>query len=468
MKALVLIDLQNEFLDPRGRFPISNTSRDPLLNNISRLVAAFRAQKGEDGKQNLIIWIRSEYSNSDPNPALQPAIDEEDTNPSNSPPPAVQDHFLTGKHSGKTPCCAPGSDGANLHPAIQPLIDHEHDIILTKSWFSAFKDTPLATTLTSRQISHVYFAGLLSNVCVSATVSDSLQHHSSSWTTHVLTDCLGYRREKGHEHALHRFREMAAQPSAPCTLLTSHELLSTPTPTPALPTLYYVNGSIPSWRVLLALNEKRIPITKERMFVMSVPKPTRTPDFLAINPRGKTPVFIDSDPQRTKTHESLAILHYLETYYPEPKPLLPPVTDRAARARVLCMVQESENLHMKYDALEDAYWDAKRAKTFEEFAANVRPGLIETVVEELGFWDGYVVAARGAGKKFLAATEEMSLADCAVYPLLAYMCHRGLVFGERFGGLERYCADMEGLESVRGARPEGWGRRGKADVFCGR
>ncbi|KAK2809085.1 hypothetical protein FQN50_004138 [Emmonsiellopsis sp. PD_5] len=466
MKALVLIDLQNEFLDPsKKRFAILDTSRDSLLKNITRLVPEFRAQKGDDGKENLVIWIRSEYSNSDPDPSLQPALEEEETDPSNTPPPAVQDHFLTGKHSGKTPCCAPGSYGAELHPAIQPLIDQERDIIITKSWFSSFKETPLATTLTSHQISHVYFAGLLSNVCVSATVSDSLQHHSASWTTHVLTDCLGYRRLEGHEYALRQFHEMAHQHSAPCTLLTSDELLSTP---PTLPTLYYVNGSIPSWRVLLALNEKRIPITKERKFVMSVPKPTRTPEFLAINPRGKTPVFIDSDPQRTKTHESLAILHYLETYYPDRKALLPPVTDRAARARVLCMVQESENLHVKYDALEDGYWDAKREKRFDEFAANVRPGLIETVLEELGFWEGYADAARGVGKKFLAATDEMSLADCAVYPILAYMCHRGLVLGERFRALERYCGEMEGLESVRGARPEGWEGRGKADFFCGR
>ena len=40
----------------------------------------------------------------------------------------------------------------------------------------------------------------------------------------------------------------------------------------------------------------------------------RTPPFLALNPRGKVPIFVDGE---VVMHESLAILHYIESRFPE-------------------------------------------------------------------------------------------------------------------------------------------------------
>lgn len=126
------------------------------------------------------------------------------------------------------------------------------------------------------------------------------------------------------------------------------------------PKLYYVNGSIPSWRVMMALYEKGIQFELVRLKVMSTPKETRLPNFLALNHRGKAPVFIDVLPASTpgvpptiKVNESLAILQYLETYHTE-KPLLPPISQRAARALAMSHIRETENLRNLYDALEDA------------------------------------------------------------------------------------------------------------------
>jgi hypothetical protein len=77
-----------------------------------------------------------------------------------------------------------------------------------------------------------------------------------------------------------------------------------------LPHVYYVNGSISSWRVLMALHAKHMPFTAQRLRVMCEPKQTRTAEFLAINPRGKAPVLID--PSGTIVCNSLAILLHLE------------------------------------------------------------------------------------------------------------------------------------------------------------
>ena len=58
-------------------------------------------------------------------------------------------------------------------------------------------------------------------------------------------------------------------------------------------TLYRVNGSISSWRVELALHEKGLSFEARRLRVMSTPKETRSPAFLAINPRGKAPTLVE-------------------------------------------------------------------------------------------------------------------------------------------------------------------------------
>lgn len=198
---------------------------------------------------------------------------------------------------------------------------------------------------------------------------------------------------------------------------------------------------------------------------MTHPKPTRQPEFLAINPRGKTPVFIDTDNERTTVNESLAILLYLETYYCDRKALLPPLDQRSYRARVLSLVQETENLHYAYDDLEDAFFESRNNNTQHEFISTIRPPLIKALFKELHFWENYA----SKSKKFIAGGEEFTLADCAFYPILGYMLRRGFELDHKWPGLKRYHEavwDMEGASS-RKAQPEGWNGMGKANVFRG-
>lgn len=223
-----------------------------------------------------------------------------------------------------------------------------------------------------------------------------------------------------------------------------------------LPTLYYVNGSIPSWRVMLALHEKGVAFQGERLKVMSDPKETRQPAFLAINPRGKTPVLVDADAGRTTVNESLAILAYVETYHPE-RPLLPPLERRADRARALARMQETENLHAAYDALEDAHFGAG-------LSAADRAVLVRDVERELAFWERY--ASEGA----YIAGADFTLADCAFYPILAYMMHRGFALDRaRWPGLAKYVEAVRARPSgcAQKSQPEGWESPKGVNVFAG-
>jgi len=229
------------------------------------------------------------------------------------------------------------------------------------------------------------------------------------------------------------------------------------------PELYYVNGSIPSWRVQLALYEKGIEVNQIRMKVMTHPKPTRLPAFLALNHRGKTPVFIDTDKERTTVNESLAVLMYIETYYPD-TPLLPALDQRKYRARILSLIQETENLHNAYDALEEAFFDARDSHTTVEFKTKTRPPLLQSLYKELAYWETYASQSTGG---FIGGGQEFTLADCAFYPILGYMLRRGFEFGQRWPGLQRYHAAVWERGSVKRAQPEGWVGVGKTNVFQG-
>lgn len=66
---------------------------------------------------------------------------------------------------------------------------------------------------------------------------------------------------------------------------------------------------------MIALAWRKIPYVSKRLKVMTEPKKTRSPEFALINPRCKTPTFVDSD--GTIIIESMAILQYLERFFPD-------------------------------------------------------------------------------------------------------------------------------------------------------
>ena len=98
--------------------------------------------------------------------------------------------------------------------------------------------------------------------------------------------------------------------------------------------LYWGSGSPYSWRVLLALEYKRLPYDSR---VLQFSKQEhKSPAMLRMNPRGRVPVLKDGD---FVVFESLACLLYLDRKYPEP-PLVGTSPEEAATImRVICEYQ---------------------------------------------------------------------------------------------------------------------------------
>ncbi len=77
--------------------------------------------------------------------------------------------------------------------------------------------------------------------------------------------------------------------------------------------LYWISGSPFAWSTMLALEIKGLAYESRRLDAGK--REHKSPDYLAMNPRGKVPVLKDGD---TVIYESIAILAYLESKHPEP------------------------------------------------------------------------------------------------------------------------------------------------------
>jgi glutathione S-transferase len=76
--------------------------------------------------------------------------------------------------------------------------------------------------------------------------------------------------------------------------------------------VYWASGSPFSWRVLLTLAVKQLPY-QSKLLTFSK-REHKSPEYLALNPRGKVPTLKDGD---FLLYESLAIMVYLDSEYPE-------------------------------------------------------------------------------------------------------------------------------------------------------
>lgn len=224
-KALLLIDFQNDFVDPDGSLHVGNIAG--FLPKLPLLVSKFRDSSGE------IIWAQTQFTA--PQPTISPELgsyvivlkefveageddaqlaqDDQvastDSGPSSAhdADPGAQDPeaFLAPRlFSAKTPrCCLPGFTGFGLPVSLSSAVDHEKDLVLLKSRYSAFDNTSLLMSFRKKLITELYLCGSLSNVSVYATALDAVRHGMS---VTIVEDCVGYRTEMCHQEAM---RQMA-------------------------------------------------------------------------------------------------------------------------------------------------------------------------------------------------------------------------------------------------------------------
>ena len=161
-------------------------------------------------------------------------------------------------------------------------------------------------------------------------------------------------------------------------------------------TFYCGSGSPYAWRVWLTLEHKQIPY--ELKMLSFDRHETRTPEFLAINPRGRVPAILHDG---FRLWESLAILEYLEERFPQPPLLAGDAKARATTRRL--MIEADGDLNAASRRMFEATLFA-REPVAPATLAEAQDGMVEQLER---------LAAELGGDYFVGA---LSLADFALYP----------------------------------------------------
>lgn len=163
---------------------------------------------------------------------------------------------------------------------------------------------------------------------------------------------------------------------------------------------YWTSGGPYAWRCLLALEVKRLAYTSKLMDLAG--GATKTPEFLALNPRATLPVLTNGD---VVVRESQAIIYYLDRAYPDP-----PLYGRTAAEAARIMQEVNEQVSYLEVPLRGVIVPLLFGKGPVDKAGVAAAA--ETVKKELPTLE------KRLGSQAYMAGEALSAADVHLYPFL--------------------------------------------------
>ncbi len=214
--------------------------------------------------------------------------------------------------------------------------------------------------------------------------------------------------------------------------------------------LYFISGSPPCWSVMLALEVKGLAYTPRRLD--NTKREQKSPDYLAINPRGQVPTLVEDD---IIVCETLAILSYLDAAIPAP-PLFGSSPVETARVwQTICDCDA--NLRGPVGEISRPLFRGKAT----EVADKIKQAA-ETVRNELALYETAL-----KDNDWLAG-ETLSAADLMVFPVIMQLLHAvgrddaaplQLAIHpvtEYFPNIDRWTKRLESLPGYDNAYPPHW------------
>jgi nicotinamidase-related amidase len=179
--ALVIIDLQNDFLTEGGAYArggCTNPAAQALPERVIKVAQAIKSQGGLVVASQFTLW---------PDTAGQPMI---------SPHLKVLRPFL------RQGDFAPGSRGQACVDLLLPVVD----VAVQKVAYSAFFHTQLDWLLRKNNVTQVVVCGIVTNGGVASTVRDA---HMRDYETWVLSDGCAAFSDTTHDTALADMKTVA-------------------------------------------------------------------------------------------------------------------------------------------------------------------------------------------------------------------------------------------------------------------
>jgi nicotinamidase-related amidase len=178
--ALILGDLQNDFLHPDGAYGRAGQASSDIAALPDRLAPLVRA-----ARDNGILIVATLFT-------LVPGRGGE---------PIMSPHLKALRPFLKKGDFAPGSWGQQLIDSLAPA-----DINIEKIAYSAFHASRLEWTLKKCGIEHLYFTGIVTNGGVASTVRDA--HVREFHCTVIADGCAAFSHET-HDAAVEGLRPVA-------------------------------------------------------------------------------------------------------------------------------------------------------------------------------------------------------------------------------------------------------------------
>ncbi len=213
--------------------------------------------------------------------------------------------------------------------------------------------------------------------------------------------------------------------------------------------LYWGSGSTPAWRVLLGLQAKGLAWNSHLLSFSQ--RETRTPAFLALNPRGKVPTLVDDG---LVINESLAILAYLDRKYTQ-NPLFGTTPEETGNIWRMALEFESHG---------SPTWSAVTRPilfgTLAQDEAKVREG-IPALHEELALLErrvasGYLVGASVSAADIVWYCGLQVLVRAATRPVAADLDLSVWPLAGRYPGLLPWAGHVEAITGFESTIPPHW------------
>jgi len=179
--ALLVIDLQNDFLDAKGAYARGGDTNPPAVLLPDRVAAVARALKAAGG-----LVVASQFT-------LWPDA---------SGAPMISPHLRQLRPYLRQGDFAPGSWGQANVDALAGLVN----LVVSKVAYSAFFNTQLDWLLRRAGIEAVAVCGIVTNGGVASTVRDA---HMRDYRTLVLADGCAAFGEERHQTSLADMRNVA-------------------------------------------------------------------------------------------------------------------------------------------------------------------------------------------------------------------------------------------------------------------
>lgn len=172
--ALIIVDLQNDFLSPQGAYARGKTVSSEAILLPERLVPVAHLVKKHHGLVAASLFT------------LWPDAEGQ---------PMISPHLLERRPFLQKGDFAPGSWGQANVDVLTPLVD----VTVSKVAYSAFFNTQLDWILRRAGINTVVVCGIVTNGGVASTVRDA---HMRDYQTVVLSDGCATFTETAHQAAL--------------------------------------------------------------------------------------------------------------------------------------------------------------------------------------------------------------------------------------------------------------------------